>query len=324
MDAVLPVALPRLADRHEAASPIAEAGLQRAAEGADAEIARRVRVAVLKDAHVVVAVAVFDACQGVEQVRQALRSLEMADGCGRRSVDGVDARGGDRSGLGYGGRRRRVALHGRRDRQDRRWHGGSCGGAIARGERGHGGSDEQRAAHGNEGSWHGGASGRNFPRAASGMRATVALPSCWTSWASGARVVFAGAWIALQASLVLSAAWRPDGAFGFRMFPEASTIEVHLERDVGGTFVPVTSGGWSARDAAGQLRHFAWRDRVRDPVLSRLDVRAFAAYGADAQLARLQRARSSTCRTTSPRTPRHGGCAPWYASSGTAARRPRR
>jgi hypothetical protein len=106
-----------------------------------------------------------------------------------------------------------------------------------------------------------------------------------------ARVAFAACWLAGQMALVLTAAGRPDGIFGFRMFPEASTIEVHLAREASdGSSLAATRGEWSARDASGQLRHFAWRDRVRDPVLSVLDERHFASYGADAQLARLKRA----------------------------------
>jgi len=107
-----------------------------------------------------------------------------------------------------------------------------------------------------------------------------------------ARVVFAACWIAGQAALILTAGARPDHIFGFRMFPEASTMEIHLWRDVGGSTapLPVPGGEWSARDADGQLRHFSWRDRVRDPVLSTVDAPVFAAYGVDTQLARLQRA----------------------------------
>jgi hypothetical protein len=105
-----------------------------------------------------------------------------------------------------------------------------------------------------------------------------------------ARIVFAVGWVSLQAGLVLTASCHPDGIFGFRMFPEASTMEFELQRVVGGVAIPAPGGGWSARDAAGQLRHFSWRDRVTDPVLSSPGTRVFAAYGADAQLARLQRA----------------------------------
>lgn len=100
--------------------------------------------------------------------------------------------------------------------------------------------------------------------------------------------MFAACWIAGQAGLVLTAGGRADAAFGFRMFPEASTIEVHLSRVVDGRLVPAPGGEWSARDDAGQLRHFSWRDRVHDGVLSSVDERVFASYGADAQLTRLQ------------------------------------
>jgi hypothetical protein len=103
-------------------------------------------------------------------------------------------------------------------------------------------------------------------------------------------VVFAALWIAGQIALVLGAERRPDHAFGFRMFPEASTIEIRLFRVVKGGTVRAPAGEWSARDADGQLRHFSWHDRVRDPVLGSLDARVFASYGVDAQLARLQRA----------------------------------
>jgi hypothetical protein len=43
-------------------------------------------------------------------------------------------------------------------------------------------------------------------------------------------------------------------------------------------------------DAAGQRRHFAWHDRVRDPTLMAVDARVFASYGVGTQLARLRRA----------------------------------
>jgi hypothetical protein len=101
------------------------------------------------------------------------------------------------------------------------------------------------------------------------------------------RVVFAAAWIASQIALVSTSGRRPDHIFGYRMFPEASTIEIHLWRDTAGGPVRAPGGEWSARDAGGQLRHFSWRDRVRDPVLASIDARVFASYGVDAQLARL-------------------------------------
>lgn len=105
-----------------------------------------------------------------------------------------------------------------------------------------------------------------------------------------ARVVFAAAWIAGQAALVLSGARREDHILSFRMFPESSTIEIHLSRVTAGGVVPVSRGEWTLMGAAGEPHHFSWHDRVRDPVLSTLDTRIFASYGVDVQLARLQRA----------------------------------
>jgi hypothetical protein len=107
----------------------------------------------------------------------------------------------------------------------------------------------------------------------------------------GARVAFAVCWVAGQAAAVLTAGLRSDGIFGFRMFPEASTLEVHLWRELAeGARVQAPRGEWAARDAAGQLRHFSWHDRVRDPVLGTVDAAVFASYGVRAQLARLQHA----------------------------------
>jgi hypothetical protein len=105
-----------------------------------------------------------------------------------------------------------------------------------------------------------------------------------------ARVAFAALWIAGQGALVLTSGGRPDHIFGFRMFPEASTIEIHLWRDTASGPVRAVGGEWRARDESGQRRHFSWRDRVRDPTLAAVDARVFASYGVDAQLARLQRA----------------------------------
>jgi hypothetical protein len=105
-----------------------------------------------------------------------------------------------------------------------------------------------------------------------------------------ARVAVAACWIAGQATLVLTAPLRPDHAFAFAMFAEASTMEIHLMREVGGLRVGAPRGEWSARNFSGQLGHFSWRDRVRDTTLAAVDTRVFASYGIDAQIARLQHA----------------------------------
>lgn len=89
---------------------------------------------------------------------------------------------------------------------------------------------------------------------------------------------------------MLTAPLRPDHIFGFRMFPEASTMEIRLAREHSGQLTPAPHGKWQAHDRAGHTIAFSWEDRVRDPVLSALDTRVFASYGVDAQLARLQRA----------------------------------
>ena len=105
------------------------------------------------------------------------------------------------------------------------------------------------------------------------------------------RVVFAACWIAGQTTLVLTAPLRADRAFGFRMFPEASVMEIHLVREVGGARFAVPRGEWNARDRSGQVRHFSWRDRVHDKTLAAVDTPpVFASYGLETQVARLQHA----------------------------------
>jgi hypothetical protein len=111
---------------------------------------------------------------------------------------------------------------------------------------------------------------------------------------SHARSAFAVAFIAAQVGLVATAGRRPDGAFGFRMFNESSTVQVSLSREVVSleapdaalSRVPVSGGEWHAHDARGVAHTISWRDRVRRPELSVFDVEMSAAYGANAQLAR--------------------------------------
>lgn len=99
----------------------------------------------------------------------------------------------------------------------------------------------------------------------------------------------------MQATLVVTADRRPDGAFGFRMFTESSTVKIALYREVIGEDgqrkrLHVEDGVWSARDAGGLSRRFEWRDRVRRPELAIFDVEISAKYGTKAQLSRLQAA----------------------------------
>src|SRR5262245_40906588 len=114
-------------------------------------------------------------------------------------------------------------------------------------------------------------------------------------WAK-AKVGFAAAWIAGQAALVLTAGQRPDGAFGFRMFSESSTVSVRLFRHVdapsghGTVAVEVPSGDWTARDANGAPQRLSWRAGVKEPQLSTFGQTLAAAYGSRAQLQRLDAA----------------------------------
>jgi hypothetical protein len=99
----------------------------------------------------------------------------------------------------------------------------------------------------------------------------------------------------MQAGLVITADRRPDAAFGFRMFPESSTIKVVLYREVVGADgqrarLHVEDGAWSARDAGGLKRNFAWTDRVRRRELALFDTEMSTKYSTAAQLSRLQAA----------------------------------
>jgi hypothetical protein len=105
-----------------------------------------------------------------------------------------------------------------------------------------------------------------------------------------ARLAFAVCWFAGQGALVLTAPLRGDRIFSFNMFPEASTLEIHLSRLTDEGIVTAPQGEWNVPGPAGTPRRFAWRDRVHDPVLRWIDARIFASYGVDVQLARLQHA----------------------------------
>jgi hypothetical protein len=114
-------------------------------------------------------------------------------------------------------------------------------------------------------------------------------------WKGSWRVVVAALWVGLQIGLVITADRRPDAAFGFRMFAESSTMKVSLYREVVGedgrrVRVHVDDGVWSARDAGGLVRRFAWTDRVRRRELAVFDTEVSAHYSAAAMLARLQAA----------------------------------
>jgi len=108
------------------------------------------------------------------------------------------------------------------------------------------------------------------------------------------RTFLAVVYLGVQASLVVTAALRPDGVFSFQMFNESSTIAITLQRRVrtpgGGQMLVATDGAWEAGDGNGVTHAFRWTDRVRDPILGTLGRPVHASYGVAAQLFRLQKA----------------------------------
>ena len=106
-----------------------------------------------------------------------------------------------------------------------------------------------------------------------------------------ARVAFAVAWLAAQVALIATAGLRPEHAFGFRMFSESTTAEMHLyRRTFDGELVSEESGGWWTRSQSGARVHLSMRDYIDAPELSFYDLRMPASYGQQAELWRLQQA----------------------------------
>lgn len=108
------------------------------------------------------------------------------------------------------------------------------------------------------------------------------------------RLVVAFAWIVVQAILVITADRRVDGAFGFRMFNESSSLELALYREIDGPEgkrlrLHVDDGVWSARASDGTTHRVSWYDRVPMPYWI-FDQQMHASYGAATQLSRLTRA----------------------------------
>jgi hypothetical protein len=110
---------------------------------------------------------------------------------------------------------------------------------------------------------------------------------------SGADLVKASViigWLGVQTALIVTSGARPEHAFGFRMFGEASTLQYSLSRIVreGGQLreVPCPNGKYSV----GPGRDYDWHGWVRQGGLGTFDRELFASYGVAAQLARLHAA----------------------------------
>ncbi len=87
--------------------------------------------------------------------------------------------------------------------------------------------------------------------------------------------------------LVATGGMRSDRSYGFRMFPESSSITVHLSRRLNdGTVVPVDKGRWRARDCSGEVHDIVWGKMVRSPAPWRLDLAVPAPYGVESEVHR--------------------------------------
>jgi hypothetical protein len=115
-----------------------------------------------------------------------------------------------------------------------------------------------------------------------------------------ARTVFIVGYLAIQLGLIVTADWRPDRVFGFRMFNESSSLKFELYRKVrrrgAERLVKIVDGAWQARTAEGDRRDFSWTERVRYGALTRPGEFVHATYGLDAQLFRLQHALEDVVR----------------------------
>lgn len=96
-------------------------------------------------------------------------------------------------------------------------------------------------------------------------------------------------WVGTQAALILTSGARPEHAFGFRMFGEASDLQYKLTRIVhdGGQLkeVPCPNGRYVASG-----RTYDWHDWVKQGGLGTFERTLFASYGVAAQRARLEAA----------------------------------
>ena len=102
-----------------------------------------------------------------------------------------------------------------------------------------------------------------------------------------ARAVFCALFFGGEALLIATAKMRSDRSYGFQMFPEASTITVHVARRLGdGQLVPIEQGRWQAHDCAGIPHAFVWSKMVRSPAPWKLDAPVGAPYGTESEVHR--------------------------------------
>lgn len=101
------------------------------------------------------------------------------------------------------------------------------------------------------------------------------------------RTIACAVFFASEAVLIGTAGMRSDRSYGFRMFPEASSITVHVSRRlVDGTLVPIEKGRWRALDCRGEAHDVVWSKMVRPPAPWRLDGAVSAPYGIESEIHR--------------------------------------
>jgi hypothetical protein len=101
------------------------------------------------------------------------------------------------------------------------------------------------------------------------------------------RVVFCALFFGSEAVLIATATMRSDQSYGFRMFPESSSITVHVDRKLDGDEVePIVDGRWEAEDCDGKAHTWIWNKMVRSPATWRFDKGVGAPYGVENQVQR--------------------------------------
>jgi hypothetical protein len=101
------------------------------------------------------------------------------------------------------------------------------------------------------------------------------------------RAVFCALFFGSEVLLFATAGLRTDRSYGFRMFPEASTITVHVSRRLrDGSVVPVVGGTWTPQGCDGPPHPFVWGKMVRFPAPGRLDALVGAPNGVDNEVQR--------------------------------------
>jgi hypothetical protein len=102
------------------------------------------------------------------------------------------------------------------------------------------------------------------------------------------RTVACAVFFGSEAVLIATAGMRTDRSYGFRMFPEASSIVVHLSRRLAdGQLVAVgRTGRWETHDCSGARTVVEWSRMVRDPAPQKLESSVGAPYGVENEVQR--------------------------------------